>query len=175
MASLVTMQIGGLTELYAALKQLPTNIGKNVLRGAVAAGARQIRDAVIERAPVYQGDDPRVKAGTLKNAVYMKQINELSSEIQQVYLVGIRRGRSEQAKGRDAYFWTWVEFGHHVRPSSVNRRQHTGASLVTNASYVLPHPFFRPAFESTKDAAAQAIREYLAKRIPEEANKLGPR
>lgn len=182
MANLVSMQVTGLRELNSALKTLPANISKNVLRGAVYAGSKVIRDAVAAQAPVYSGNDPRVAVGVLKNAVYAKHMQDESGSLQQVFFVSIRRGRKEQAKGRDAFYWTWVEFGHHIVPrvpkgggSLYARRQAvvSGTSFVSGSSYVLPHPFFRPAFEASKDASATAIREYMAKRIPLEIAKLG--
>ncbi len=178
-----SMEVTGLRELREALKQLPVNIGRNVLRGAVYAGAKVVVNAVGERAPVFTGTDPRVQVGLLKSAVYMKHDQDLSTDVQQVFFVSIRRGRKERAKNRDAYYWTWVEFGHHIIPRVpkgggslyARRAAVASGSLVAGASYVLPHPFFRPAFESSKTASSNAIRDYMAKRIPIEVAKLGPR
>jgi HK97 gp10 family phage protein len=39
-------------------------------------------------------------------------------------------------------------------------------------SKMSPKPFMRPAFEAKKNEAVDAIRDYLAKRIPEEVAKL---
>ena len=44
--------ISGLKELQEALKQLPQNIARNVLRGAVSAGAALVRDEAKRNAPV---------------------------------------------------------------------------------------------------------------------------
>lgn len=176
MDDLIRMEVTGMAELYAALTQLPINVGTNVLRGAVYAGAKVIKDAVVERAPVYTGDDPRVIAGTLKDAVYMKQIPELSSEIQQVFYIGVRKGKKEQAKGRDAYYWSWVEFGHHMiprKPKGITMKAHRLATLSLGpANFVAPHPFVRPGFDASKNNALEAIKAYMAKRIPQEAEKL---
>lgn len=176
----VRMEVTGMKELSRALEQLPRNIGVNVLRGAAYAGAAVIRNKVGELAPTYSGSDPRVAVGVLKKAVYAVRSKSESTDEKQVYFVGIRRGRKEQSKGRDAYYWTWVEFGHHIVPrvpkggGSLHARRQaivTGSSLVVGSSYVLPHPFFRPAYEASKDAAAKAIRDYMAKRIPLEIEK----
>lgn len=180
----VGLTVTGLAELKAALAQLPGNVSKNVLRGAVYAGAKVITNAVSQAAPVFTGTDPRVQAGLLKSAVYMKHDQDKSGVTHQEFFVSIRRGRKEKAKGRDAYYWTWVEFGHHVVPRAPNgsaklsvrqKMVTSGSSLVVGSSYVLPHPFFRPAFEASKEASAKAIRDYMAKRIPLEIAKLGPR
>jgi HK97 gp10 family phage protein len=184
MASVVRMELTGLRELSNALKQLPANIGQNVLRGAVRAGSKVITDAVVARAPMYTGFDSRVTPGILKRSVYMKHIQDQSNELQQVFFVGVRRGKKERVRGRDAFYWTWVEFGHHVVPRvgkggerlSVRAKAVTsGSSLVAGSSYVLPKPFFRPAYAESKEAAAQAIKDYMIKRIPIEVAKLGPR
>lgn len=149
----------GLKELQQALKQLPDRIAKNALRGSVSAGAAVIRKEARDHAPVYQeqvqaGHPP---AGTLKRAVYQKQINELSNAVKQTFFVGVRAGKKYQKQGKngqlsqDAYYASWIEFG---------------------TSKMSARPFMRPAFEGKKTAAVEAIRAYLEKRIPEEVAKL---
>jgi HK97 gp10 family phage protein len=169
-----TVQVKGLSELAAALRDLPDRIARNALRGATAAGAAVIRKEAVRRAPVYHGDVAagHPKPGTLKRALYQVQSRELSGLVQQVFVVGVRTGKARQAvekkrtiKGKravvgvenlDAYYWRFVEFG---------------------TSKMAARPFMRPAFEAKKTAAVEAIRQYLAERIPREAAKLtqGPR
>jgi HK97 gp10 family phage protein len=146
--------IEGLKELQAAMRQLPQNIGRNVLRGAVNAGASVIRNEVRDNAPVYEGKPQasHAPAGALRRAVYQKQIREASSWFKQVFYVSVRSGKSQQKKGLDAYYWRFVEFG---------------------TKKMAARPFLRPAFESKKYEAAEAIKQYLARRIPLEAEKLG--
>lgn len=155
-------KIEGLKELNEALKKLPENVAKNVLRGATNAGAAEIRKEAKLRAPVYTGtliakDHP--PPGTLKKAIMQRQMRQLSSLVKQVVHVGVRSGKGVKDKaGRslDAYYWRFVEFG---------------------TSKMAARPFLRPAFEAKKLAAVEAIRKYLAERIPREAAKLnkGPR
>jgi HK97 gp10 family phage protein len=145
--------IEGLKELQAAMRQLPRNIGRNVLRGAVNAGASLIRNEVRDNAPIYEGKPQagHAPAGALRRAVYQKQIREASSWFKQVFYVSVRSGKSQQKKGLDAYYWRFVEFG---------------------TKKMAARPFLRPAFESKKYEAAEAIKQYLARRIPVEAEKL---
>ena len=145
--------IEGLKELQAAMKQLPQNIGRNVLRGAVSAGASVIRKEARDKAPVYQGRIPagHAPAGTLRRAVFQKQIREASSWFKQVFFVSVKSGKKQQKKGLDAYYWRFVEFG---------------------TKKMAAQPFLRPAFESKKHEAVEAIKRYLATRIPKEAEKL---
>lgn len=148
--------VEGLREIQSALQQLPDRIARNVLRGAVGAGASVIRQEAKLRAPVAEGpqrpDAP--PPGTLKRAVYSKQIRELSSVAKQVYFVGVRRGRKYRKVGKqymDAFYWWFVENG---------------------TSKMAARPFLRPAFEAKKNEAVEAIRLYLLKRIPDEVAKL---
>lgn len=170
-----TIKVTGLQELHRNLTTLATNVKTKYVRGAVAAGARIIRDAAMKNVPV--------KTGTLRRAIYSKWIQEASGEHRQTFLVSVRRGKQFQAKtktskrGRvtktknsDAYYWTWIEFGHVASgPTRIgggaSRRESARQKLKTAGRFVPPRPFLRPAFESNKTAAIEAVRVELAKRI----------
>lgn len=151
--------VAGLKELQAALKELPQRIARNVLRGAVGAGAAVIRNEAKARAPISTGDRGagHPSPGTLRRAIYQKQIRELSSAVKQTFYVGVRKGKQYRGQGKkgnlsqDAYYAKFVEFG---------------------TAKMAARPFMRPAFEAKKGEAVQAIKDYLAKRIPEEVDKL---
>lgn len=151
--------VAGLKELQAALKELPQRIARNVLRGAVGAGAAVIRNEAKARAPVSTGDARagHPPPGTLRRSIYQKQIRELSSAVKQTFYVGVRKGKHYRNQGKkgnlsqDAYYAKFVEFG---------------------TAKMAARPFMRPAFEAKKGEAVQAIKDYLAKRIPEEVDKL---
>lgn len=151
-----SVEVKGLKELNEALKQLPERVARNALRGATSAGASVLRKEAASRAPVYTG--PIAKghppAGTLKRAIYQKQIRELSSLLKQTFYVGVRTGkkaRDRRGRSLDAYYWWWVEFG---------------------TAKMAARPFMRPAFEAKKRAAVERIKQYLAERIPREVEKL---
>lgn len=154
-------KIDGLKELNEALKRLPENVAKNVLRGATNAGASVIRKEAQQRAPVYTGNvgTGHPPPGTLKKSIIQRQRRDLSGLVKQVFNIGVRAGVTRDKAGNKklgAYYWWWVEFG---------------------TSKMAAKPFMRPAFEAQKLAAVEAIRKYLAERIPREAEKLnkGPR
>ena len=48
-------QVQGLKELHTMLQQLPVRIEKNIMRGAIRAGANVYRDAARQAAPVDDG------------------------------------------------------------------------------------------------------------------------
>jgi HK97 gp10 family phage protein len=149
--------VTGLRELEAALKSLPDRVARNVLRGAVAAGAAVVRKEARDLAPKSEGPQPEGHvSGTLKRAIYQKQIRERSSLLQQTFFVGVRRGRSAKSTVKgviDAWYAHFVEFG---------------------TSKMEARPFMRPAFESRKAGAVEAIKSYLLSRIPKEVEKLRP-
>jgi HK97 gp10 family phage protein len=157
MADLV--HVSGLAELSAALRELPGRIGRNVLRGAVAAGAAEIRKAAMTTAPVYTGEVSKghPPPGTLRRALYQKQIRELSNDQAQVFFVGVRQGKKYRNQGKkknlsqDAYYWRFVEFG---------------------TSKMAARPFLRPAFEQAKMVAVERLRDYMAARIAREVAQL---
>lgn len=153
---MAAVEVKGLRELNAALAELPERIAKNVLRGSVAAGAAVIRKEAVKRAPIYtgpvaQGHPP---PGTLKRAIYQTQVRELSGLLKQTFKVAVRRGKgaaTKSGKSLDAYYARFVEYG---------------------TVKMTARPFMRPAFDSQKLNAIEAMKQYLAKRIPEEAAKL---
>lgn len=158
MAEFVTVE--GLSVFAQALKALPQNVGRNVLRGATSAAARIVRDEAKGKAPVYTGpvSAGHPPPGTLRRSVIQKQIRELSGMTKQTFYVTVRRGKKYAKQGKkgmlsqDAFYASWVEFG---------------------TSNMAAKPFMRPAFESKKQEAINAMAEYIAKRFPDEARKLG--
>lgn len=173
----------GLKELNAALQQLEQKVALQHLRGAVAAGARVIRDAAIENA---SKGSPSIQSGTLRRAIYSRWMREMSTRQRMTFFVSVKRGpknRPKQLKGkngkvknsanRDAFYWTWVEFGHLARTKKSGavkggkrRRDATRNSLKDQgAKFVAARPFMRPAYEANKRKAIEAIRDELTKRI----------
>ena len=149
MAKYESVQIQGLDALAKALKELPDRVAKNGLRAAVYAGAKVIRDEAKLQA--------LVATGTLKRAVILKQIPELSSKNKQTFFVTVRQGKKYRKQGKkgnlsqDAWYWRFVEFGT-VKMSA--------------------RPFLRPAFDMKKNDALTAIKTRLAERIEQAAREL---
>lgn len=185
--------IKGLDEFLKALDQLPKNIAKNVLRGAVNAGATVLRQEAVFLAPEYkppEGEKPdeRADPGKIKRAIYQKQIPEKSNELVQTFYVGVRRGPKSTVKIKgnqvavDAYYWSWLEFGHYYVPPGIQSGKGSTAANTAhrdahktgaNAVWVEPRSFMRPAFAIAKDQAIKTMVSYFERRIPAEAQKLG--
>lgn len=191
--------VTGLDALKAALLQLPSKIGRNVLRGAASRGAEVIKAQAIANAPTLKEVDrhknPRV-AGMLKAAIYQKQIPEESNDLLQTFYVGVREGKQKRGSKFayvvktsagtalvDAFYWKWIEFGHFYVPPRprnpttgrlVKQAWHRENTRATGAAvWVAEKPFLRPAYNDKSAAALQVMVDYMSDRIANEARKLG--
>lgn len=141
MSSPVTVKIEGLEHVKDRLKGLGPELSKKALNQAVSAGARIIRDAGKQAAPV--------DTGALRNSIYTKRIKELSSTEEATYFVGARSGYKYKSKNADGWYFHMVEFG---------------------TEKMQARPFLRPAFEANKMRAYDKIKERLLKFIEKYQN-----
>ena len=154
-----TVRIEGLAQLDRALRELPQRIANRGLRASVYAGAKVIRDEARARAPkAAQSLGPKQPPpGTLKRAVIMKHVRELSGGGRQTFYVLVRHGKQYRKQGKrgqlsqDAWYWRFLEFG---------------------TRHMVARPFLRPALASRRQEALQAIRQRLAQRIEIDARAL---
>ncbi len=110
-----TVTITGLAELNNRLKELPVKLQKTIIRKSLGASgaAGVIKKAAIANAPV--------RTGRLKAAAIVKFLRDKSNDTQSAYIVTFRRGKRAQRVGkkalnRDAFYASWVEFGHRIVP-----------------------------------------------------------
>ncbi|NHZ81831.1 hypothetical protein F2P44_21495 [Massilia sp. CCM 8695] len=113
-------------------------VGEPTLRAAGFAGAAVIRDEAKRNAMAHQ------RTGTLARSIVVKRLVEESDGKRQAYLVTVRGGKSNA--GGDAFYWRFLEFGTAHSPA---------------------YPFLRPAYESKKQAAVDAMTRTLAQKIKE--------
>lgn len=169
----LTIQLQGFKELAEELRTFAPRIAKNALQAAARAGAAQVRDEARRVAPVYTGspEHGHPPPGTLKKAIYSGIWRSRSRPESAVAFVSVRQGGKSK---HDAYYARWVEFGHWTRGKGVKAGVHQralkgGWIARTGAHWVPAKPFLRPAFESKKLAAIEAIRTKLLQRIVDEA------
>lgn len=143
MSNVVTAKVEGLRELDRDLRALGPSLARGGLRAAVNAGAQVIKKAAQAFAPVLTGRLSR-------KAIYVRRAKELSNNYSQNYVVAVRTGTKHAKKDRDAYYWWFLEFG---------------------TRFMAAMPFMRPAFESKKTEAFQAIRDKLKDFIFKNAGK----
>lgn len=193
MADGITFTTPDLQAFIRELQQLPQRVRERVLVGAVATGASVVRKAAIEKAPFYipssvmWGGSSKMAAGhpppgTLKKAIYQARMVGKCTATQEVWIVDVRKGKASQHTGskssaagptqgtnKDAFYASWVEYGHFTRtpagPGTVKARR-TAARSAGTARWVAPQPFMRPAFDINKQAAFQAMADYIARNLP---------
>lgn len=112
-----TVRIAGLSELQKTLRELPAKLRERAVLNACFSGAAVIRDEAIRRAPVDEG--------RLRGAIVVARSKRTGYEHDAEAIVIVRKGRkTDDPTG--AYYASFVEFGHRVRP----RRGALGTDLV---------------------------------------------
>lgn len=143
-----TISITGLSDLEKKLDQFSDRIAKNILSGAIRAGAVVIQKEARRFAP--QSDKEHqlgkgtksviIKPGSLKKAIKVRVAPRKSRTVPITYWVYV---------SSKMWYWKFVEFG---------------------TSKMDSKPFMRPAFDAYKSDALEAIRSYLDARIDKEAS-----
>jgi hypothetical protein len=162
------------------MKVLSANVSKNVLRGAVSAGAQVVRQQARANAPVMHKALPNHQPpGTLKRSIVVSYIRERSNLSQAVYYVTVRKGKryrgqgKGQGKSQDAYYGAWVELGHYFvahKPSGTTNKQHR-KNQHARGVWVPAHPYLRPAYEAKKFESVDTVKQYITNRLPIEIEK----
>ena len=109
-----TQQIRGFDDLAAKLREIPKAMRKRVLRNALAAGARLVRDSARAAAPVLQGSAPYRTPGTLKKAISVRtsKVARRSGDVGVFVNVRPAKSGARGAKGKtDPFYWRFVQFG----------------------------------------------------------------
>ncbi len=162
--------------LRAALSEstnlLVEAIGQGPMRAAAFAGAEVFRDEAQINA------EESKKSGVLQKNIIIKRLDEEASDRRQVYIVTVRSGKFG-ADG-DAFYWRFVEDGHLIvrrnvasQIATITKRRKEAKAAATaefGNSRVAAKPFMRPAYESKKQQAIEAMQAKLAEKINE---KLG--
>lgn len=135
---MIEWQLTGLTELLDVVHSLPDKIQNKALRPGVEAGCRIIAKTAKQYAPV--------ESGTLKSTIDFKVSAKGTSNVS-----GVVGNRSEQSeyKGQTrnpAHYSHLVEYGH-----------------AGQRGPAAPHPFLRPAVDTSQEQVQAAIGEKISK------------
>lgn len=161
--------------LLRDLQEVPAVMQRRIIKGAVATGCSVVRKAQISLAPEYSGEvsQGHPPPGTLKKAIYQTRLPEKCTDTFEVWKTDVRRGRaSRKGKGGkdvavpDAYYASWVEFGHFTRGPGISAAQHrsarnAGTALLTGARWIPPNSYMRAGFETSQQAALNAMQDYM--------------
>lgn len=149
-------------------EQVMGSIDEPTLRAVGFAGADIFRDQAKLNAQAH------IQTGTLHRNIIVKHVDEESNEgVRQVYVVTVRRGKYG---GEDAFYARWVEKGHKFVPRNKKVSARTGrtigwaahrraAELEYGTATVQAYPYMRPAYESRKQDAVDAMTQTLAEQL----------
>jgi HK97 gp10 family phage protein len=148
MASSVTIRVEGLRALGERMKTMRADMAVKAARAATAAGAGVIKAGAKRRAPI--ADEPyTVRAGKGDKGVEVQPRNlpkniitkRIKSQLTSEHIVTVR------GKRKDGY------------------AKRIGILQEFGTAHAAAQPFMRPAFDEDKQAAIQAMRDRLEKRI----------
>lgn len=148
--------VKGLRELGQMLQALPVKIERNILRGAMRAGAKVVLEQAKVNVPVAETSDRNREryggyAGALRDSLRIGSSRSRKGRV----TVAVRAGGTKTKTGADVYYAHWVEYG--TKPHSNGKRgMHPGAR---------PHPFLRPAADTAQGEAVVAVGKYIYRRL----------
>jgi HK97 gp10 family phage protein len=176
----VKVKLQGFEDLAAKLRALAPAMRKRVLRNALAAGARLVRDDAKRRAPVLKAGSkaPYRKAGTVRDAIKVRTSKRDRKDGDVGVFVNVKPLKKEQIRSfkasgggsgfknpNDPYYWQWLEFGRSQRSSSsardrVARVKRKGKVLVKGVR-------FRRALRAVGAIKPIGFLRYGANKLPE--------
>lgn len=151
----------GLAELQRFLNQLPAKLEANVIRGALRAGAKPIKDEAVSNAPTGEPSEAGKKRyklynGALRDSIRISgRIDRRNGNIKARVIAG---GKSKKT-GANVYYAHMVEYGtrrHSTKKRGRGDQNHPGT---------IARPFLRPALDSAANEAIKTAGEYIKKRL----------
>lgn len=166
------LHIKGGADLDRLLQTLPVKLERNIMRAALAAGARVIRDEAKRLAPVGRPSNTNIKdyggyPGALRDSVRVSTGVTKAGEV----FAGVKAG-GRTKKGADVFYAHIVEFGarrHIIRPR-VKKMEINGKFVAGQVDHpgVRPQPFLRPAMDAKLPEALDRVTTYIRKRLAKE-------
>jgi HK97 gp10 family phage protein len=111
--------VTGIPDLKAALGNVTAQLKRRILRNALAAGARVVRDDAKARAPVIAASAQPVRRGvrrpgTVKQAIVVRTSKQARREGNVGVFVNVRPAKSGARGAKsptDPFYWRFLEFG----------------------------------------------------------------
>lgn len=112
----MAVEVQGLEEFKQKVKDIPKALRARVLRNALSAGARLVRDDAKRNAPLLQNamKAPYRTRGTVRNAIKVRvsKMDRRAGNVGVFVNVKPAKARNRGAKNpNDPFYWRWLEFG----------------------------------------------------------------
>ena len=144
--------IKGGQELFAMLQTLPVKLEKNILRGAMRAGAKVIATEAKNNAPVKSGE----LLGSIKIGTKSKKGQVIAS---------VKVGNKK------VWYSHFIEFGTAAHTITAKKGALSFGGFVGKSvehTGIRAKPFMRPALDAKSNQAIQEAGNYIAKRLTKE-------
>lgn len=161
---MTTVNVKGLKELNALLQSLPVKVEKNILRGAMRAGANVVKNEAKLLAPV---GNPSGRNATLYGGYRgaLRDSIRVSGQAKGGNVIASVKAGGKTKAGADVYYAHMVEYG--TKPHVIEGPVVINGVFVGDISHpgTSPRPFMRPALDSKSGAAVVAAGDYIKKRL----------
>ena len=158
----MTVQVKGLAELNKYLQQLPAKVEANVLRGALAAGARVVAAQARVNVPV--------DTGALRSSIRVGSSIDRRVGKVVAYVRAGSRGKTKSKGAVSAYYVHMIEYGvraHEISVKTGKRGLFFGG--VVRKKVMHPgfgaRPFLRPAMDTRARDAVVAAGNHMKRRL----------
>ncbi len=158
MPTTVTVRVDGLRELGEKMRGLSEKVNKSIAASATVAGAKIIKTRTIRNIEVNSSHDKAhpgtsVDTGSLRDSVIVKKIPKSQTTLTSEHIVTFR-GRGKPR----------------INKKGVKQEQAPHAHLVEFGTVNMSaEPSLRPAFDTDKGKALQAMVDRLTRRLNEAA------
>jgi HK97 gp10 family phage protein len=164
------VKVEGLEHFKKQLLELTAQLRRRVLRNALSAGARLVRDEAKRNAPVLSADNrqaPYRKPGTVKNAIRVRTSKRDRREGNVGVFVNVKPAGSgaRGAKSKDdPFYWRWLEFGWTPATKGVSKKQRRSENRAGVAKKIAGRKFLSNA-AGKLGAALQVFEQQVGRWI----------
>lgn len=180
-----------IVDLRTAFAELTGTLKKKLLRQALAAGAKLVKQeaqrlAPVLRLPVYRGGKLYRKPGTVKKAIAVRTSKIAKRKGAVGVFVNVRPAKGAKFKNGallsaskrgaaspdDPFYWRWLEFGRQARGAGGVKKTKKGTKSVRAVGAIAPARFLQRA----ADKLPEALKAFEAALVPaiEKANRRKP-
>jgi len=151
---MTTINVKGLADLQRFLDQLPAKMEANVMRGALRAAAKPIKEEA-------QSMAKPIKSGALRDSIRVSgRIDAHNGKV----TASVKAGGKKN--GADVFYAHFIEFG--TKPHSLKKGANRDSGKYQDVKHhpgISSRPFMRPALDAQAGAAVEAAGEYIKKRL----------
>jgi HK97 gp10 family phage protein len=155
------VRVKGLSELNKFLQELPVKMEANIMRGALRAGLKPIKEAAVQNCPVGEPSENnkrkyKVYAGALRDSIRVSaRIDKKEGKVV-ARLVAGGKGKN----GASVFYAHIIEMTG-ARAHSLSKKE--GGEI--NHPGMQARPFLRPALDAQANNAVLAAGQYIKQRL----------